>query len=90
MMKRNDEAGRHLVVFACAASGAAVVWLVFHSVYSSLEQAAQAVGYVDSGAKMGITFSYLMMVVGTAILAIVALRSAYKAAALWLRARKGG
>jgi len=89
-MKQREEAGRYLVVFGCAAFGAIVVWLVFHSVYSSLAQAAQAVGYVDSGAQMGIAFSYLMMVAGTSLLAAVALWAAFKLARIWWRARKGG
>jgi hypothetical protein len=79
-MKEREQRGRYLLAFACSAIGALVVWFVFHGVYAGLTQAAATVGYVDSGAQMGIAFSYLMMVGGTFVLAMVALWSAYKLA----------
>jgi hypothetical protein len=77
-MKQREQPGRYLLAFACSGIGAFVIWLIFHGVYAGLTQAAAAVGYVDSGAKIGIAFSYLMMVGGTSLLGLVALWSAYK------------
>jgi hypothetical protein len=79
-MKQREQAGRYLLAFAFSATGALLVWFVFHGVYAGLTQAAAAVGYVDSGAQIGIAFSYLMMVGGTSVLGIVALWAAYKLA----------
>jgi hypothetical protein len=88
-MERREQAVRYLVIFACAAISAILVWVVFRSVYSGLTQAAAAVGYVDSGAQIGIAFSYLMMVGGTGVLAIVALWAAIKLLTTWWRAKRG-
>ncbi|MBV8149753.1 MAG: hypothetical protein JO092_11715 [Candidatus Eremiobacteraeota bacterium] len=77
-MRDRAQAGRYLLAFACSAVGALLVWLLFHGVYASLTQAAAAVGYVDSGAQIGIALSYLLMVGGTSALGIVALWAAYK------------
>jgi hypothetical protein len=79
-MSEREQRARYLVTFACSAIGALLVWLIFHAVYAGLTQAAAAVGYVDSGAQIGIAFSYLMMVGGTSTLGLVALWSAYKLA----------
>jgi hypothetical protein len=77
-MEQREQAGRYLLGFACSAIGALLVWFIFHGVYAALTQAAAAVGEIESGAQMGIWFSYLMMVGGTSILGIVALWFAYK------------
>ena len=79
-MRERERRGGYLLAFACSAAGALIVWFVFHGVYEGLTQAAAAVGYIDSGAKIGIAFSYLMMVGGTLVLGVVALWSAYKLA----------
>lgn len=67
-----EEAKRHAVTFAICAFCAIAVWVVFHGIYTSLSQAAAAVGYLEGSSQMAIFFSYLAMVAGTSILAVVA------------------
>jgi hypothetical protein len=83
----SDELKRHLTIFALAAPGAAVVWWIFHGVYEDLTISAKAVGYVDSMTQAGIDFGYLVMIAGTVVLAVIALRSAFICAMLLLRRR---
>ncbi len=87
-MTDRDELRRHMTIVAVAAPGAAVVWWVFHSVYENLTISAKAVGYVDSMTQAGIDFGYLVMILGTLLLAIVAVRSAFICLRLLLRRRR--
>jgi len=84
-MTDRDELRRHFAIFAFAAVGAAVVWWIFHGVYESLSISAKAVGYVDSMTQAGIYSGYLIMIVGTLFLAVVALRSAFVCIRLLLK-----
>jgi hypothetical protein len=72
-MESKDVITRYGVIAGIAAIAALAVWVVFHGVYTSLTQAATAVGYVDPTARMTIFFSYLIMVGGTALLGAIAL-----------------
>ena len=74
-MNRRDERTRYLVIFLCAAPGAVVVWFVFRAVYESLTASVKAVGYVDPMTQIGIGLGYAVMVGGTIVLAVIALRS---------------
>ncbi|HYL27880.1 MAG TPA: hypothetical protein VEW74_08590 [Candidatus Nitrosotalea sp.] len=74
-MNGRDARTRHLVIFLTAAPAAAICWFVFHAVYQSLTLSVKAVGYVDSTTQIGIALGYAVMVGGTLLLAIVALRS---------------
>lgn len=74
-MDRGDARTRHLVIFLTCAPGAVIVWFVFHAVYESLTVSVKAVGYVDSTTQIGIALGYAVMVGGTLVLALVALRS---------------
>ncbi len=85
MMTDRDELRRHLTIFAVTAPSAAIVWLIFHAVYENLTVSAKAVGYVDSMTQAGIDFGYLVMIVGTVLLALVAMRSAFICVRLLLR-----
>ena len=76
-MTDRDQLRRHLTIVAVTAPGAAVVWWIFHGVYENLTISAKAVGYVDAMTQAGIDFGYLVMIVGTLLLAIVAARSAF-------------
>jgi hypothetical protein len=85
MMTDRDELRRHLTIFAVTAPSAAIVWWIFHAVYENLTVSAKAVGYVDSTTQAGIDFGYLVMIVGTVVLALVALRSAFICVRLLVR-----
>lgn len=87
-MTDRDELRRHMTIVAVAAPGAAIVWWIFHGVYENLTISAKAVGYVDSMTQAGIDFGYLVMIVGTLSLAIVAVRSAFICLRLLLRHRR--
>jgi hypothetical protein len=87
-MTDRDELRRHLTIFAVTAPGAAVVWWIFHGVYENLTISAKAVGYVDPMTQAGIDFGYLVMIVGTVLLAIVAVRSAFICVRLLLRRQR--
>ena len=87
-MTDRDELSRHLIIAALAAPGAAIVWWIFHGVYENLTISAKAVGEVDSMTQAGIDFGYLVMIVGTAVLALVALRSAFICVRLLLRRQR--
>ncbi len=71
-----EELKRHLAIVALAAPAAAIVWWIFHGVYVDLSESAKAVGYVDPMTQTGIDLGYLTMIVGTLLLAAIALRSA--------------
>jgi hypothetical protein len=88
MMTDRDELRRHLIIAALAAPGAAVVWWIFHGVYVNLTVSAKAVGYVDSMTQAGIDFGYLVMIVGTLLLALVAVRSAFICVRLLMRRQR--
>ncbi len=77
-----------MTIVAVAAPAAAIVWWIFHGVYENLTISAKAVGYVDSMTQAGIDFGYLVMIVGTLSLAIVAVRSAFICLRLLLRRRR--
>lgn len=85
MVILREELNRHLVIIALAAPGALLVWWIFHGVYASLSESAKAVGYVEPMTQAGIYFGYLVMVLGTACLGFVALRSAVVCVGLLLR-----
>ncbi len=87
-MTDRDELRRHMTIVAVAAPSAAIVWWIFHGVYENLTISAKAVGYVDSMTQAGIDFGYLVMIVGTLSLAIVAVRSAFICLRLLLRRRR--
>lgn len=87
-MTDRDELRRHAAIFAASAAGAVVVWWIFHGVYENLTIAARAVGYVDSMTQAGIDSGYLIMIVGTVLLALVALRSAFICVRLLLRRQR--
>jgi hypothetical protein len=80
-----DELKRHLTIAALAATGALIVWWIFHGVYENLTISAKAVGYVDSTTQAGIDSGYLVMLAITAFLAVIALRSAFICVRLLLR-----
>ena len=86
-MRRDDERNRYLTIFALAASGAAIVWFVFHAVYEDLSASEKAVGYVDSMTQMGIDLGYVAMVGGTLLLGGIAVWSAVAYVRLTLRGR---
>lgn len=86
-MRRGVERNRYLAIFAFSASGAALVWYVFHAVYENLSASEKAVGYVDSFTQMGINLGYVVMVGGTLLLAGIALWSVLAYLRLILRGR---
>jgi hypothetical protein len=73
-----DERNRRLAIALLSAAGAAVVWYVFHGVYSNLTFSANAVGYVEPMTQAGIDFGYAVMIGGTLILAAIAAWSAFQ------------
>ncbi|HXO17384.1 MAG TPA: hypothetical protein VN909_04365 [Candidatus Dormibacteraeota bacterium] len=75
-MNRRDDRNRRLAIALLAAGGAAIVWYVFHGVYTSLTVSANAVGYVDPMTQAGIDFGYAVMIGGTLSLAAIAVWSA--------------
>ena len=87
-MNRRAEINRNLVIFAICAPSAAVIWLIFHGVYTGLTESAKAVGYVDSGTQMGIALGYVAMIGGTLVFAGLAAWSGFRALALWLGQRR--
>jgi hypothetical protein len=84
-MNRREELNRNLAVLAVSAPAAALVWWIFHGVYVNLSESAKAVGYVEPMTQAGIDFGYLVMICGTLLLAIVALRSAFACIRLLLK-----
>ncbi|MGA8097036.1 MAG: hypothetical protein WB810_00100 [Candidatus Cybelea sp.] len=72
-MSRQDDRTLHLVLFLVSAPSAAIVWFVFHAVYQDLTASVKAVGYVDASTQIGIDLGYFVMVVGTLVLATVAI-----------------
>jgi len=82
------ELNRHLAIFGIAAPSAVLVWYVFHGVYVSLTESVRAVGYVDGSTQTGIYLGYVVMVGGTIALALLALRSAVRVAAILLAQRR--
>ncbi len=86
-MDSRAELRRHLAIAAVAALAAALVWYFLHGVYVNLTESVRAVGYVDASTQTGIDLGYVAMVGGTLVLAVVALRSAWRAAAILLHRR---
>lgn len=86
-MQGREERRRYLTIFLFAASGAAIVWYVFHTVYDNLNATEKAVGYVDSVTQTGIDLGYVAMVGGTLVLAGIALWSGAAYLRLILRDR---
>lgn len=87
-MTERDELRRHLTIVVVAAAASAIVWWIFHGVYENLTISAKAVGDVDSMTQAGIDFGYLVMIVGTVSLALVAVRSAFICLRLLLRRQR--
>jgi|ERR1700730_13104825 hypothetical protein len=85
LVNRREQLNRHLLIVALATPGAAIVWWIFHGVYSNLSESVKAVGYVDPTTQAGIYFGYLAMIVGTLFLAALALWSAVAYIRLLLR-----
>jgi hypothetical protein len=83
-----EERSRHLTIFALAAPGAAIVWLVFHSVYQNLSESEKAIGYVDPLTQTGIYLGYFVMFGGTLVLAAIALWSGFQYLRLSFRQRR--
>jgi hypothetical protein len=79
---------RYLIIFGLAAPSAAVVWLVFHGVFTNLTQTEEAMGYVDPLTQMGIYLGYVAMFGGTLVFVGVAAWAAVRAAGIWLGRRK--
>jgi hypothetical protein len=86
-MNHREERTRYLVIFSVAAPSAAIVWLVFHSVYENLTASVKAVGYVDSMTQTGIDLGYVTMIGGTLVLAVIAVWSGIAYLRLILRDR---
>ena len=79
---------RHLTILGLCAPAALVVWLVFHAVSTSLNEAERTTGYVDSTLQMGILLGYVAMIGGVLAFGGIAAWSAVKAVQLWLHERK--
>jgi hypothetical protein len=84
-MNAREELNRQLVIFAITAPGAAIVWWIFHGVYVDLSESAKAVGEVDPMTQAGIYVGYGAMIVGTLLLALLAVRSGIACIRLLLR-----
>ncbi len=86
-MVKDGRRNRYLTIFLLAASGAAIVSYVFHSVYQNLSASEEAVGYVDSATQIGIDLGYIVMAGGALVLACIAIWCAVAYVRLVLRGR---
>lgn len=75
-------------MLALTAPTAALVWFVFHDVYTDLSVSERAVGYVDPMMQAGITLGYYAMIGGTLALAAFAIWSILHILALLLKRRR--
>jgi hypothetical protein len=81
------ELSRNLIIAACTAPSAVLVYVIFHAVYTNIFETAAAVGQIDSGTKMGLAMGWIAMVGGTGVLGVIALVAAIRAFRAWSRLR---